>query len=75
MEKEDHPPAISDNEITRLIQAAKNKEAAAMLQLLELFQPDIQKLSQYARLPDEEAASEIIVEFLEFVSTHEETTP
>lgn len=75
MEKEDHSPAISDNEITRLIQAAKNKEAAAMLQLLELFQPDIQKLSQYARLPDEEAASEIIVEFLEFVSAHEETTP
>jgi hypothetical protein len=46
-----------------------------MLQLLELFQPDIQKLSQYARLPDEEAASEIIVEFLEFISAHEETTP
>ncbi|WP_157763948.1 helix-turn-helix domain-containing protein [Paenibacillus borealis] len=75
MEKEDLEPTISDNEITRLIQAAKNKEAAAMLQLLELFKPDIQRLSRHARLPDEEAASEIIAGFLEFVSADEETTP
>ncbi|QUL58528.1 hypothetical protein KDC22_01435 [Paenibacillus tritici] len=68
MEKENHQPAISDYEITRLIHSARNKEAAAMLQLLELFSTDIQNSSQCARLPTEEARSEIIVNFLELVS-------
>ncbi|WP_018885280.1 hypothetical protein [Paenibacillus massiliensis] len=40
-----------------------------MLAVIELFQPDIQRLSRYIHLPREDATSEIIVEFLEFLQT------
>lgn len=67
MEKKDPQPAVTDKEILQLIKAAKNKDANAMLQLIEIFKEDIQRLAKYSPSSTEEAASKIIVEFLEFI--------
>ncbi|MCM3131012.1 helix-turn-helix domain-containing protein [Paenibacillus sp. PDC88] len=54
-----------------LIVAAKNKDSEAILKLVELFKPDIQRISRYTYLPQEDVCSEIIVEFLEFLNSED----
>jgi len=67
MEEKNVEPIISENQFIELLTVAKNNEPAAILELLNLFNPDIQKLSRYIYLPPEDAASEFITEFLEFI--------
>lgn len=69
MEEKNAEAIVSEAHFEQLIQAAKQHDSEAMLAVIELFQPDIQRLSRYIHLPREDAASEIIVEFLEFLQT------
>ncbi|WP_036634977.1 helix-turn-helix domain-containing protein [Paenibacillus massiliensis] len=69
MEEKNAEAIVSEAHFEQLIQAARQHDSEAMLAVIELFQPDIQRLSCYIHLPREDAASEIIVEFLEFLQT------
>ncbi|XOI98812.1 helix-turn-helix domain-containing protein [Paenibacillus polymyxa] len=72
MEEKNDKSVISEDEFTKLLTAAKNKDPEAILKLLELYKADIQKLSRYIYLPAEDVASEIIVEFLELLQYESE---
>ncbi|KWX76642.1 hypothetical protein AMQ84_15000 [Paenibacillus riograndensis] len=67
MEKENDSNIISDREFLTLLQAAKRKDPAATLQLVNLFKEDILKVSRYIHLPAEDAVSMITLEFLELI--------
>ncbi|GIP20107.1 MULTISPECIES: hypothetical protein [Paenibacillus] len=67
MEKENDPAIIPDHVFLRLLQQSRNHDEEATLKLLELFEGDIDHLSKYIYMPREDAASQIIVEFLEFL--------
>lgn len=67
MEEKNHSTGISNAEFRTLIDAAKKKDPEATLKLIELFKKDIQHISRFIYLPTEEATSEIVVEFLEFL--------
>ncbi|MCG7379344.1 helix-turn-helix domain-containing protein [Paenibacillus sp. ACRSA] len=71
MEKQDVKETISDSQFLKLLEDAKNRDPEALVQLVELFRKDIKRLSKFIYLPDEEAESEIILEFLEFVLAKE----
>ncbi|MEC0106957.1 hypothetical protein P4H27_08405 [Paenibacillus taichungensis] len=70
MEEKDAQTFIRDSEFVSILGAAKDKDAESILLLIDLFKEDIKHISRYIRLPEEEAASEIICEFLEFVLDH-----
>ncbi|RED51873.1 hypothetical protein DFP98_16124 [Cohnella phaseoli] len=67
METQNDTAVIKDSEFIVIVNAAKDNDSKAILQLIELFKTDILYLSKYICLPVEEVISEIIVEFLEFV--------
>lgn len=67
MEEKNASSAISDDEFLIMLKAAKQKKPDAMLQIVELFREDIEKVSQTIRIPHDDAVSEIVVELLEFV--------
>ncbi|MHA7584738.1 hypothetical protein B2I21_36180 [Chryseobacterium mucoviscidosis] len=67
MQEKNVEPVISESEFIKLLAAAKQNDHDAILQLIQLYQPDIEKLSRYIYLPPEDIASEIIVEFLELI--------
>lgn len=67
MQEKNVEPVISESEFIELLAAAKQNDQDAILQLIQLYQPDIEKLSRYIYLPSEDIASEIIVEFLELI--------
>ncbi|MBY9081144.1 hypothetical protein KIH86_23630 [Paenibacillus sp. HN-1] len=69
MEKENDSDIISDREFLRLIEATKQKNPDAILQLVNLFKEDIQKVSRYIHLPTEDAVSTITTEFLELIQS------
>ncbi|MEC0170155.1 hypothetical protein [Paenibacillus graminis] len=67
MEKENDSNIISDREFLNLLQEAKRKDPAAILQLVNLFKEDILKVSRYIHLPAEDAVSMVTLEFLELI--------
>lgn len=66
MEEKDDQTPIRDSEFISILGAAKKKDSESILLLIDLFKDDIKQISRYIRLPEEEATSEIICEFLEF---------
>ncbi len=74
MEEKAHSTPITDDELLNLIAAARNKDPEATLRLIEMYMPDILRLSKYIPLPVEDVTSEIIVEFLELIH-HEKQEP
>lgn len=54
-------------ELLHLIDAAQKNDPEATLQLIDMYMPDILRLSRYIPLPVEDVTSEIIVEFLELI--------
>ncbi|MBT2288990.1 hypothetical protein J7E73_07555 [Paenibacillus albidus] len=52
--------------------AARQQDPEAMLQLIELFKEDILRLSKVIYMPEEDVVSEIVLEFLEFVQQGKE---
>ncbi|MEK5322678.1 hypothetical protein NSS94_26120 [Paenibacillus sp. FSL L8-0644] len=71
MEEENAPEIISDSELLRLINIVQEKDSQAMLQLIDLFKNDILHVSKFIHLPQEDAISQIIVEFLEYIQLNE----
>ncbi|MFE4712782.1 MULTISPECIES: helix-turn-helix domain-containing protein [unclassified Paenibacillus] len=67
METKDDPGIIPDREILELLRAAKQGDTEAMLQLIDLYEEDILRISKFIHLPEEDAVSAIILEFLEFI--------
>ncbi|MFC6653848.1 hypothetical protein [Paenibacillus rhizoplanae] len=49
------------------------KQPEAMLQIIELFQEDIEMVSQCILLPREEAISHIVTEILSFIQAGDST--
>ncbi|GGF66485.1 hypothetical protein GCM10010912_09330 [Paenibacillus albidus] len=72
MEAKDDPAIIGDSEFTALLNAARQQDPEAMLQLIELFKADILRLSKVIYMPEEDVVSEIVLEFLEFVQQGKE---
>ncbi|MHA6533404.1 hypothetical protein [Paenibacillus sp. BAC0078] len=71
METQNDPPIISDFELLELLQAAKQKDTFAMLKLIEIYNEDILRISEYIKMPKEDAISAIIVEFLDLLQATE----
>ncbi|WP_160037238.1 hypothetical protein [Paenibacillus sp. An7] len=69
MEEKDATTVITDREFLKLLQEARQKESEAMLQIIELYQDDIEKISNSIRIPKEDAKSHIIVELLEYIQS------
>ncbi|WP_025690352.1 hypothetical protein [Paenibacillus zanthoxyli] len=67
MEAKNDTAAISDIEFMKLLQAAKQKDPQAVIQLIDLYKNDILRISKYVHLAKEDAVSTIILEFLEFI--------
>ncbi|WP_339221189.1 helix-turn-helix domain-containing protein [Paenibacillus sp. FSL H8-0332] len=67
MQKKIASEPITNNEFLNLLQAARNKDSDATLKLLELYKPDILRLSRFIYLPEEDVTSEIVLEFLEII--------
>lgn len=74
METKDDSKIISDDQLLKLLNAAKKKEAEAMLQLIDLYIDDILRISKFIYLPEEDAISAIILEFLELIQESEYNT-
>ncbi|MGV2686966.1 hypothetical protein GNF82_22155, partial [Clostridium perfringens] len=53
MEKKNDPKVISDREFMTLLQAAKQNDDQAILQLIDLYKDDILRISQYIYMPQE----------------------
>ncbi|MFC3749426.1 hypothetical protein [Paenibacillus sp. GCM10012306] len=73
METKDDPGIIPDREILELLRAAKQRNTEAMLRLINLYEEDILRISKFIHLPEEDAVSTIILEFLEFIQGENET--
>lgn len=71
METQNDRAIISDLELLELLQAAKQKDTLAMLKLIEIYNEDILRISQYIKMPKEDAISAIIVEFLDLLQATE----
>lgn len=67
MENKDDAEMITDRQILELMQAVRQKDPEAMLQLIILYKEDIVNISKFIHMPKEDAVSEIILEFLEYI--------
>ncbi|OAB43909.1 hypothetical protein [Paenibacillus antarcticus] len=70
MEAKNDTETIPDSEFLTLLHAAKHNHSESMLELIELYKGDIVRLSQFIHMPQEDAVSHIIVEFLEFIKSN-----
>lgn len=71
METKNDTEIIPDSEFLGLLQLAKQNDPDSILQLIELFKGDILRLSKFIHMPQEDAVSQIIVEFLEFIKNND----
>lgn len=72
MEKKNDTKVISDREFMNLLQAVKQNDDQAILQLIDLYKDDIKRISQYIYMPQEDAISTIILEFMEVIRENNE---
>lgn len=67
MEAKNDKETISDREFLALLDSARQNDTESMLTLIELFKGDIVRLSKFIHMPQEDAISQIVLEFLEFI--------
>lgn len=67
MQEKNDTVIITDLELLSLLELAKQNDPEAILQIIEVFRKDILRVSKFIYLPEEDAISEIILEFLEFI--------
>lgn len=72
MEAENDPRVIPDDEFLKLLQQAKQNDAESTLKLIELFKGDIMRVSKFIHTSEEDAVSDIILEFLEMIKERKE---
>lgn len=69
MEKENSLETISDSEFLALLSLAKQHDSDAILKLLHYFEEEMIKLSQFIRIPKEDAIQSMKLEMIDlFVS-------
>ena len=73
MEKKNDPKVISDREFMILLKAKQNEDQA-ILQLIDLYKDDIMRISQYIYMPQEDAISTIVLEFMEVIRENNDTS-
>ncbi|MEK3761670.1 hypothetical protein MKZ07_25085 [Paenibacillus sp. FSL P4-0338] len=73
MEAKNAPAAITDSEFADLLTGVRLKQPEAMLQIIELFQEDIEMVSQCILLPREDVISHIVTEILNFIQAGDST--
>ncbi len=71
MEAQNDPRVVPDDEFLNLLQRAKQNDAEAILKLIDLYKGDIMRVSKYIHSPNEDAVSDIILEFLELIQAKE----
>ncbi|GAA0387041.1 MULTISPECIES: helix-turn-helix domain-containing protein [Paenibacillus] len=67
MEAQNAPRDVPDDEFLSLLQLAKQNDEEAILKLIDLFKGDILRVSKYIYTSEEDAVSDIILEFLEMI--------
>ena len=67
MEAKNDTETIPDSEFLDLLHSAKQDDHESMLELIELFKEDILRLSKFIYMPQEDAISQIVLEFLEYI--------
>ncbi|MNO37105.1 hypothetical protein D3C76_424570 [compost metagenome] len=72
MEAENDPRVIPDDEFLKLLQQARQNDAESTLKLIELFKGDIMRVSKFIHTSEEDAVSDIILEFLEMIKERKE---
>ena len=72
MEEKNDTEIITDSEFLDLLRSARQDDPESMLELIELFKGDFLRLSKFIHMPQEDAISQIIVEFLEFIKSSED---
>lgn len=65
--KDDQRVVPNDDEFLNLLHKAKQNDAESTLKLIELFKGDILHISKYIHMSEEDAVSDIILEFLEMI--------
>lgn len=70
--KDDQRVIPDDEEFLNLLQRARDNDPDATLKLIELFKGDIVHISKYIYMSEEDAVSDIILEFLEMIKRREE---
>ncbi|MFD1175027.1 hypothetical protein ACFQ3W_01720 [Paenibacillus puldeungensis] len=65
--KDDQRVVPDDDEFLNLLHKAKQNDAESTLRLIELFKGDILHISKYIHMAEEDAVSDIILEFLEMI--------
>ncbi|MMZ61479.1 hypothetical protein D3C75_913260 [compost metagenome] len=72
MEAENDPRVIPDDEFLKLLQQARQNDTESTLKLIELFKGDIMRVSKFIHTSEEDAVSDIILEFLEMIKERKE---
>jgi hypothetical protein len=67
METKDAEAIISNCELLKLLQEARQRRKDSMLRLIDVFKNDMAQAGKYAMMPREDAEAGILVEFLEYI--------
>ncbi|MDU4695376.1 MULTISPECIES: hypothetical protein [Paenibacillus] len=65
--KDDQRIVPDDDEFLSLLQKARENDPESTLKLIELFKGDIVHISKFIHMSEEDAVSDIILEFLEMI--------
>ncbi len=72
MEAKDDQRIVPDGEFLNLLQKARQNDVESTLKLIELYKGDILRVSKYIHSSEEDAVSDIILEFLELIKERKE---
>ena len=67
MEKKNNSESIGENEFLRLVHDVQQGDTAAMEELLAMFESDMQLLSKYIPMPEEDALQSMKLEFITLI--------
>ncbi|WP_019637052.1 hypothetical protein [Paenibacillus fonticola] len=72
MEAKDDQGIVTDGEFLKLLYKARQNDAESTLKLIELYKGDILRVSKFIHTSEEDAVSDIILEFLELIKKQKE---
>ncbi|GAA0133192.1 hypothetical protein YSY43_00320 [Paenibacillus sp. YSY-4.3] len=72
MEAKDDQRIVPDGEFLSLLDKARQNDKESTLKLIELYKGDILRVSKYIHTSEEDAVSDIILEFLELIKERKE---
>ncbi|WP_110933962.1 hypothetical protein [Paenibacillus bouchesdurhonensis] len=72
METKDDQRIVPDDEFLNLLYKARQNDVESTLKLIELYKGDILRVSKFIHTSEEDAVSDIILEFLELIKEQKE---